>query len=260
MNLDNALSFAYFAVEAILVGVLAYRSVWRPLPLVFAYCIWDIVSNLISLVIAHFFHAGYARYYVAQAAIDSILMFGVLVEVAWSVLRPIRPSLPRSALVVVAALILVLGAIIWPFSAFANLAHSSIELRVVLHLQRTASILRVVLFLLLAGFSQLLSLSWRDRELQVATGLGFYSLVSIAVSFVQPHLSTPAQYTLLNQLAIASFLSCLFYWVVSFAQKEAERREFTPQMENFLLAMAGSARSTRIALADSRASKKSDDR
>jgi len=38
---------------------------------------------------------------------------------------------------------------------------------------------------------------------------------------------------------------------VSFAQKEAERREFSPQMQGLLLAVAGSARSTRIALTGS---------
>jgi hypothetical protein len=47
----------------------------------------------------------------------------------------------------------------------------------------------------------------------------------------------------------------LLYWLVSFAQKEAERREFTPQMQNFLLAMGGAAHSTRVALTESRTGK-----
>jgi hypothetical protein len=47
---------------------------------------------------------------------------------------------------------------------------------------------------------------------------------------------------------IASFICALFYWIFSFAQKEAERREFTPQMQNLLLAVAGVARAERTAL------------
>jgi hypothetical protein len=43
--------------------------------------------------------------------------------------------------------------------------------------------------------------------------------------------------------------------VVSFAQKEAERREFTPQMRSFLLAAAGAARTTRVAMTESRKEK-----
>jgi hypothetical protein len=43
------------------------------------------------------------------------------------------------------------------------------------------------------------------------------------------------------------------YWVFSFAQQEAERREFTPQMQSFLMAVAGSARATRLTLTESAA-------
>jgi len=58
----------------------------------------------------------------------------------------------------------------------------------------------------------------------------------------------------------ASYSCCLLYWAYSFARKEAERREFTPQMQNFLLAMAGTARTTRMALADSAAQRNRDRR
>jgi hypothetical protein len=57
----------------------------------------------------------------------------------------------------------------------------------------------------------------------------------------------------------ASYTCSLLYWVYCFAQQEAKRREFTPQMQNFLLAMAGTARSTRVSLSDSRSRKDRDD-
>jgi hypothetical protein len=41
------------------------------------------------------------------------------------------------------------------------------------------------------------------------------------------------------------------YWAFSFAAKEAERREFTPQMQSFLLALAGTARTARVTFVDS---------
>jgi hypothetical protein len=100
----------------------------------------------------------------------------------------------------------------------------------------------------MAGCSQLLSIGWRDRELQVATGLGFYSLVSLGAAFLSSHQQTAHQFGHVNQFVIGSFLCALFYWVFSFAQKEAERREFTPQMQNLLLAVAGVARAERTAL------------
>ena len=63
------------------------------------------------------------------------------------------------------------------------------------------------------------------------------------------------QYHLLDQAVAVSYVCSLAYWVVSFATKEAERREFTPQMQSLLLAMAGTARSTRMALTDSASDK-----
>jgi hypothetical protein len=106
-------------------------------------------------------------------------------------------------------------------------------------------------FLMLAGCSQWLSIGWRDRELQVATGLGFYSLASLGEAMLQTHQTSAAESARLNQALIASFIVAMLYWVFSFAQKEAERREFTPQMQNLLLAMAGVARADRAALTNS---------
>jgi hypothetical protein len=59
------------------------------------------------------------------------------------------------------------------------------------------------------------------------------------------------QYLHLDQIVTASYLCSLLYWVFSFAQQEAERREFTPQMQTFLLAVAGAAKTARMELADS---------
>ncbi len=253
MNLDNVLWFAYIAVEAVLVGLLFYRRAWRSFPIFLSYCIWDILSNLSAYAIDLYAPSKYFEAQFVETVIDSSLLFCVLVELAWSVLRPIRASLPRRSLLVVIALILVIGAIIWPFAALPGLVHvTSKQGLLFAQLQQTVSILRILFFLVLAAGSQLLSIGWRDRELQVATGLGFYSLVSVTVVVLEAHETTESQVYHLNQLIVAGFLCSLLYWLVSFAQKEAERREFTPQMQNFLLAVAGAARSTRVALTDSR--------
>jgi hypothetical protein len=119
-------------------------------------------------------------------------------------------------------------------------------------LQQTPAILRAIFFLALAGFSQVLSIGWRDRELQIATGLGFYSIVSLAVTILHTHQLTGTQpYHWLDVLAGVSYLAALGYWVYAFATQPAERREFTPQMRSMLLAVAGAARTTRVALKDS---------
>jgi len=265
ISADNTVTLACMLTEIAIIGLLFYRHIWRILPIFCSYCIWDVCSNIASNTIrlqnpspSSYFHA-----YFTQTLVDSAWQFLVLVELAWSVLRPIRASLSRSTLAAIAALILLAGAAIWPFAPFSGLAHVSSKPWLLLtQLQHTVSILRILLFLLLAAGSQLLSIGWRDRELQVATGLGFYSLVSLAVSMLQAHQSTGLLYVRLNELEVVAFLCSLLYWLFSFTQKEAERRDLTPQMQHFLLAMAGAARSTRIALTGSQSAKlqKRDDR
>lgn len=250
MSLDNTLWLAGIVTEAAVVGLLVYRRMWRLLPIFCIYCGWDLISNVGSFVSSHYFPNSYnVNTYLAQIAIDFALQFCVLVELAWSVLRPIRQSLPRFAPIAVAALILAAGGVIWPFSAVPGLAQFSPTQQFLGQLQQTGFILRLLFFLVLAGCSQWLSLSLRDRELQVATGLGFYSIICLFVAMLATHQTTGLQFKHLNSITVGGFLCSLLYWVFSFAQKQAERREFTPQMQNMLLAVAGVARADRMALA-----------
>ncbi len=183
LNFDNAIWVAGMVTEIVIIALLTYRRVWRTLPIFCSYLVWDILSNVGAFVVIHYFPEHYFQVFFAEAIVDSALILCVLVELAWSVLRPVRSSLPRSALVLVGVLILVAGAAIWPFTALPGLAHSTSRNGLLYtQLIQTVSILRILFFLVLAGGSQLLSIGWRDRELQVATGLGLYSFASLAVA------------------------------------------------------------------------------
>jgi hypothetical protein len=120
------------------------------------------------------------------------------------------------------------------------------------HIEETFAILRVVCFLVMAGFSQLLSIGWRDRELQVATGLGIFSIVSLLVMLLhaQQQQVTTDLYYWLDLVVSISYLCTLSYWVYCFSAKEQERKEFSPQMQQLLLLMGGGARTSTIALTD----------
>jgi hypothetical protein len=258
VSLEIALWFAYIVAETALLGLLCYKRFWRTFPVFFTYCSWDLCSNLAVYVISRFYSPQslvYATTYFIQTVIDSLLQFGVLVELTWSLLRPLRASITRFALVPICVLVLIAGAIIWPFASLPGIAHVERVVHLLMQLQQTETILRVVFFLALAGCSQWLSLSWRDRELQVVTGLGFYSIVSLGVAMLNTHQTTQFQYRHLNEIVIGSYILSLVYWLYNFAQQEVARREFTPQMQNFLLAVAGAAHSSRVTLTESRSEK-----
>jgi len=251
VNLDNTLWLASFLTEATVVGLLIYRRVPKTFPVFFLYCTWLALVDAVAYPVMRFAPARYFTFFLATTILYSALELGVLVELTWSVLRPLRHLLPRVALLVVAALVLVLGIVIWPFAVIPGFGNYPPQWHLLMHLEQTTSILRVVFFLVLAGCSQLLSIGWRDRELQIASGLGFYSLVGLGVAMLHTHMTTGTQLRFLNQVEVAGYLCSLMYWAFSFAAKEAERREFTPQMQSFLLALAGTARTARVTFVDS---------
>lgn len=251
MTLDSAVLIASIVGEAVVCAILLQRKAWRSLPFFSIYVIWTLASDLASSFILWKMSAFvYGRYYISQVIADSILQFAVLVELAWSVLKPIRLSLPRGALIVLNLLIALAGLAIWPLAGMAVPQNFSGLNVFLFQLQETFAILRVAGFLIMASFSQLLSIGWRDRELQIATGLGFYSIVSLIVALLHSHQTQGPEYHWPDQALSLCYVGTLSYWVMSFATKEQERKEFSPQMQQLLLLMSGGARAGRVAISD----------
>jgi hypothetical protein len=248
-SLDIALWYGNLAIEAALLGLLSYRRAWRAFPAFFLYNLWSLVGDASLLIIDRSsFSSMYISAYLVDLIVSSALEFCVLVELAWSIFRPYRPVLPRATPTALAGFILLVGIAIWPFTGISGLFHTPLAYHILVRLQQVSSIERVLFFLILAACCHLLSIGWRDRELQISTGLGFYSLVSLAVEIVQSHLTFSHFYVHLNRIVVSSYACSLLYWVFCFARKEPERRPFTPQMQNFLLTLSGSARTARLAL------------
>jgi hypothetical protein len=258
VTLDSTLSLAGLFLGAVVFGLLVFRRAWGKLPLFFIYSLWTPLSGLAERLVYPHNPTQYTRYfetYMVVTGVDSLLQFCVLLELAWSIFRPFRASLPRHTGWVLGGFMMITGAVIWPFASNPSFAHFPAQWKtqweLLGHFTQTDALLRILLFLILAACSQLLSISWRDRELQIASGLGFYSLVAVVVGAVQSHIGTPMHYLELYRFLVGSYLVSLTYWVFSFAQKEAERREFSPQMQGLLLAVAGAARNSRIAISGS---------
>lgn len=251
MAIETAVLFGGIVSEAIVFILLMRRKEWRILPMFCAYVAWTLVSDPTSyFVISKVSADTYRSYYLVEVTIDSLLQFAVLVELTWSVLRPVRASLPRATPIVLGVIIAVAGLVIWPLAGMTVPPKFPGEAALLFHVQETFAIMRVVCFLIMASFSQVLSIGWRDRELQVATGLGIYSIVTLIVAVMHSHQTSGDLYASLDVIGTISYLATLFYWIYSFATKEQERKEFSPQMQQFLVLMGGGARADRIALSD----------
>lgn len=249
MDWELAIFISGVIAEFTLILVSAKGRVYRTFPIFFLFICWSLFSDTLLYYVRVSFPASFYQIYMVQLVADSAMIFALLVEVAWSVLKPIRSSLPKHSWIGIALLVAIGGAILWPVAGLVEPPYLSPLGKNLFLLQQTPAILRAVFFLALAAFSQLLSIGMRDRELQIASGLGFYSIVSLAVTVLHTHqASGTAPYHWLDLIASLSYLAALLYWVFVFARQTVERREFTPQMQSMLLAVAGVARSARVEL------------
>lgn len=257
MTLDTALFFVGLILEAAVFGLLLFRRIYKSFPIFSTYIAWSLINDISVFLLLNRFgdrDTGY-HIYLVGAAVDAIFMFCILIEISMSVLRPIRTSLPRWTVFAVAALVACLCGIVWLFTRPSSDLGIPVK-QLIVHMQLTTGIVRVLFFVALAALSQFLSLGWRDRELQIATGFGIYSFASLMVELVHrnPALSSSPimpPFHVLEQIASASYVLSMTYWLFSFALALPERREFTPQMQTFLVALAGNARGTRMALTNS---------
>jgi hypothetical protein len=173
-----------------------------------------------------------------------ILQLGVLLEIGWNVIRPIHVSLPQGvfkAFAVIMVLTVAGAAIVaWHFDSSNGRIN---ELKNPLDL--TFCVLCMLVFALTASFAQVLGIGWKSKVLQLATALSFYSLVDLAISIAE---RISGRYSSLEPIHVVAYVIELGFLVYAFTTKDVERREFSPQMEQFLVTLAGRAKLARTAL------------
>lgn len=245
MYLANLLAMLGIVAQAAFIAVLVWRRTYRSLPVFFFYIVCGLAGDSAVTVLRTLMRSRSVFPFEIVTYIDSLFQYLVLTELAWSIFRPIRPSLSKRFLLGISLVIVAAAGVAWPLCGIQETSGFSWQLLLAFHAQRTFAILRILFFLALACCSQFLGIGWRDRELQVATGLGFYSLVSLAGTMVHSHQSYGWQYFYVDVAVACSYLLSLVYWVYCFAQPDVARREMTPEMKNLLLRMTDVARRQR---------------
>ncbi len=247
--MESVLLASGITAEALVIALLAWRRVYRRLPVFCSYIVWGLLSDCAMPLLQAHFPDAYIRWYLLEMSLDSLLQYCVLVELGWAVLRPLHAMPPRRVLPVVALGVLLAGAAAWPFTMEPGLAGARWDYALIIRLSLSFSILRVVFFLALAVASHWLTVGWRNRELQVVTGLGVYSLVSLAGTMVHKHQAVKtAGYHWVEVAISASYFASLLYWIVSFAQKEPPPRALPEDAQDVLTGLAATAREQRSAV------------
>jgi hypothetical protein len=242
--LYGVISLLGFGAQIALMLVLLARRQYKMFPIFTLYLAVNLLTDVAVVAISLNRPHSANTLYLASLPLQYLLELGVLLEIAWNVLHPVLTSLPRGAIRVFVGLIalaVLLGTLLaWHLQDTGN------KLRDIKGpLDLTVGLLRMLIFAATAGFAQVLGIGWKNKVLQLATALSFYSAVDLIVTLLQRNTNGSDA---LDPLRGAAYLLEVGFLVWAFTTKEVRRREFSPQMAQFLVTLAGRAKLARTAL------------
>ncbi|MFP5209634.1 MAG: hypothetical protein ACLGRW_10135 [Acidobacteriota bacterium] len=213
--IDHIIILAGLQVEAVLLVLLAGKGIFRTMPVFTAYIGCGLGIDLIGLAIASYTPKWYIHFCIVNAILDAGFFILVLRELGRCVLSHNRATpLPRPIMYLLfAATALVMSSL----GRWGLFPHLTPIWQLLEHAFQAAAVIQATAFLTLAFWTSLKGLHWPQREFQVATGLGLYSVVALAVAVVHTHLPPVAQYHWVDLLGPASYLGILVYWTAYFA-------------------------------------------
>jgi hypothetical protein len=231
--------------EIALLATLFARKQYKTFPVFTLYIAFNLFNDVAVGALA-----GLSSHQVVQSValamlpLQYLIELGVLLEIAWNVLRPVHASLPRRTIkVFISFIVLAVAGGTLLTSHVHPTGNKVYDIKAPMDL--TVGLLRMLIFGLTVGFAHVLGIGWKDRVLQLATALSFYSAADLIVSLGERHNGGPNALEALRGIA---YLLELGFLVWAFTTKEVRRREFSPQMEQFLVTLAGRAKLARTAL------------
>jgi hypothetical protein len=238
------------AGNAFLLALLIYRRLYKTFPIFTAYFLYSCLSDLcFYLWFRKLTGSAYFAAFFAVRVPELLLHLGILMEVARSVLLPVKRSLPRKALYVFAGMLVSGTVLAVLLSIRSNPAELTVWAKYFLQINFTFAILRLVIFLAIVSFSQMLGIGWRNHVLQIATGFAAYSFVILLIELGHHFAGSTdsPRYHQYEQFRIFAWYVTLGYWGFSLAKKEAPRKEFNPKMASFLVSISGVTKDNRAA-------------
>jgi uncharacterized membrane protein len=197
---------------------------------------------------------AYQHYYFVVTILDYVLQLLILYEISKNVLRPSKQSIPLPIAPLATVGVLLCAIVAASFSHPVQAAGAEYLVRISLQVTFGLAILKLLLFGVLAGFAQVLGIGWKNHVLQLATGLAFYAGVSLLIQISSSHVSTTdrsiyiAHLSRLMQIQSVAYNLTLIFWIWAFSRNEAQRKDFTPQMQEVLVTIAQSAKRTRLSV------------
>ncbi|MDR3775533.1 MAG: hypothetical protein P4K97_01455 [Terracidiphilus sp.] len=221
--LDSTMWLAGVGMEMVLLALLTQRRAFRVFPVFCFYQVCCLGSDAACWLVLRFLPASYMLFFLVDLTVDALFQLAILAELGASVVRQnhaVRPSRTVLGLLMVLAC-----ALLCLLAKWMNPSGLPIVPFLYVILLQAYAILRVAALLALAWWSSLQGLYWPLKELRIASGLGFYSVVSLAAIILHSHNMTSPQYHWIDQVQVFSYFCVLSYWVLIFSKSEPKSRK-----------------------------------
>jgi hypothetical protein len=250
LTVDGSLATLTLAGQAAIAYLMIKRGSSRDYPILLTYMFFNLVEDPLAWMLQH--APFYPKFYFTVTVLDYLLQFLIILEIGRNVLRPSKRSLPFRLWPIVTGGILVCAIVAATFSPQVQ-STSNAAAHLLLRVTLGLAILKLLLFAGMAGFAQFLGIGWKSRVLQLASALAFYGAVSLLVQLSSSHLSSTDPSYMAHLVRFAEIQSgayniMLIFWIWAFSRNEAPRKDFTPQMQEVLVTIAGAAKRTRLAV------------
>lgn len=204
--------FAALMLQAILVGALALKRIWKKFPFFFAYS----ATNLSASILLYSFYLArlgrlYSTTYWLCEATALFLGLAVVWEIFDNLFTP-YPALRKLGMQVLRAAILclvVLGCVVAYKQPLGE--HSRIQAAFML-VEQAGRILEVGLLLSLFSFASAFGLHWRQYVFGIALGLGIFVTVELVAITMRVQFGIAAN-SVFSVIRTVSYNSSLFIWI-----------------------------------------------
>lgn len=223
---ESTLRFALTLMEAacslLLLAILFMRRIAGGIPLFALYigygALWGSVAVALLLYAPHYC----VPVWIAGQALDATFFLLVLCEIAQSLIA-LNPETKRSRLTVPAALFVPAVALIWSIARWSDLPdHGSLLWYLDLRTMQIAPIISVAGVLALLWWTTLRSLHWPEREIRLVTGMGLWSLISLAVVILHAHGAYGPDFYWMDMLTPICCVFVLLYWGAHFLHEPSK--------------------------------------
>jgi hypothetical protein len=252
LTVDNVSLAAALVLQAVLAFMLIRRGLARFYPVFLIYLLLNLIEDPLAGALQN--SNLYLRYYFVVTILDYVLQLLILLEIARNVIRPSKRSIPFPVAPVAIVGVLLCALIAASFSPQIQLIGLSHTREILIRVSLLLAILKILLFVTLAVFAQVLGIGWKSHVLQLASGFAFYGAVSLMVQLSSTHVAGTDESSYvphlirLAQIQGAAYNLTLVFWIWAFSRNEAQRKDFTPQMQEVLVTIAESAKRTRLAV------------